>query len=154
MIFKLVNFLIFAGVLAYFLKKPIKDFWAERHSGIDSLIKSSRTTYEKLSNEESSWMQKIKNIDKEISLLLEELKKEGRIEAKKIIEDAKKYALRLSSDCNRAIQYETDLSLKEIRKKVVDLAILEAAKRIATESTPAEQLKITESAAGNIEGAL
>lgn len=151
MIFKLINFLIFAGILAYFLRKPAGEFWRDRHKKIKEIALSAETVYKIAFEEEKDWNGKSKDIDREISELTQELKKEGEMERARIVKQARYYAEQLKKDAHAFCEYETELAIAEIKKFTVETAVELVTKRLLKETTDEEHAKIANSALKEIE---
>ena len=100
---RLVNFIIFAGLLYYLLANPIKNFFKNRQAGIESQLKEIE---EKL--------QAAKNEKKEAEERLEE----AEARALQIIEDAKKEAVVLAEGIARANETELKAMEKQFEEKL------------------------------------
>ncbi|OGQ48313.1 MAG: hypothetical protein A3I09_00305 [Deltaproteobacteria bacterium RIFCSPLOWO2_02_FULL_47_10] len=151
MIFKLINFLIFASILGYFLRKPAGEFWRDRHKKIGEIVSSAEAAYKTAFEEEKDWNNKFKDIGMEISELTQELKKEGEMERARIMKQARHYAEQLKKDAHTSGEYETELAIAEIKKITVEMAVELATKRLLRETTDEEHAKIANSALKEIE---
>lgn len=83
---RLVNFLIFAGIVYYLLAEPLKEYFNGRTQGIaDELEKVQQKVLE---NKEAKKMaeQKIKDAEKFASELMESSKKENKLISEKIMQ--------------------------------------------------------------------
>lgn len=151
MIFKLVNFIIFAGVLVYFLKKPAGEFWSLRHFSIGAAIDAAKRANDAALAEGNKWNARMAGADAEERSLIEDLKKEGKLEQRKMVEDARKYAERLKRDAARLIEQATQHAVAELKKFIINKAIDAATRRLASETSKSDHEMIIRKACGDIE---
>lgn len=100
---RLVNFLIFAGLLYYLLANPIKNFFKGRQAGIEGQL---------IEIEEK--LQEAKDEKKEAEERLEDAK----VKAEEIIEDAKKEAVVLAEGIARSNAAELEAMDKQFAEKL------------------------------------
>lgn len=101
---RLVNFMIFAGLLYYLLANPIKNFFKGRQAGIESQLKEIEVK-----------LQAAKDEKKEA----EERVSEAEVRAIQIIEDAKKEAVVLAKGIARANATELKAMEKQFEEKLM-----------------------------------
>lgn len=154
MIFKLINFLIFAGILVYFLRRPAKELILNRHKSIGETITAAGKTFETAISEKKLWNEKLNTAGKEISALTEELKREGDLERTHLVEQAKIYAEELKEDTQHIVKHETNKAISEIKAITANMVVDIVTKRLSKEITQDEHLKITTEAATEIEATL
>jgi F-type H+-transporting ATPase subunit b len=154
MIFKLINFAIFAGILAYFLKKPAKEFWLKRHVSIGDCIAAAKNSYDRVCKEEFSINERLKNVGREKIDLINELKKEGALERTKLIELATKYGEELKKDAGLSMKYEIERAISDIKKQIAGEVIELVSQRLAKETTEDDYKKAMNSSLGEIEAGL
>lgn len=142
MIFKTINFIIFIGILVYFLKEPLKKFWLSRRISILSEIEAAASAHKAAKNGFEAWQKKRGELDKETTALKGELKKQAEIERAKILEQAKIYADRLVKDAKKSIENETTRTQSALKNAAIEMAVDAASLRLLKGTTREEHTKI------------
>lgn len=143
-LFKLINFLIFAGIIFYFARKPFSGFLRTRSETIDGNISNIKQAHNNVKIEEKNWNNKLANIETEIGQLKTELENNAEFERNKMIDSAKKYAEQLKSDASLYTRYETEHAISEIKQFATRSAFEIVIKRVAKEITSDEHVRIVE----------
>src|SRR3989338_5331970 len=152
--YKIANFIIFVGILIYYLRAPIRKFWRERHKNIHDTINFAQHLHETAVNEEKTWNNKLKGMDGEITDLIKELKKEGEFERKNIVDQATTYANRLVEDAGKVAGFETLRVAAELKRFAITKAVEVASNRLLKETMLDEHIQIAEAAVKEVETAL
>jgi len=148
---KIVNILIFAFILYYYLRKPAKAFLRERRKHLSDLIKVAHDTYNMAAAEEEKIRRRLSNAKEEIEQLTSELRKEAEFEKSKIIVDAKKYAEEMIKDAKIIAKNETANAISTVKVAVIDQVVVLAKRRLATEITADQYKNLADSAIKEIE---
>lgn len=151
---KIVNILIFAVILYYYLRKPLKQFLKERRKSISDLADAAHNTYNLAAAEEEKIRKRLRGAEEEIKQLSLELKKEAEFERSKIITGAKKYAEEMVKDAGAIAKNETTKAVTSIKTAIVGKAITLAKERLTTEATQNQYRKLADSAIEEIESTL
>lgn len=122
LIFKEINFLIFAVLLFLLLRKPVRDYFASRAASIRLSIDESRKAFEKAQEENEEISTRLQNIEKETAELIKTFKEEGEIERKKIIEQAQSNTEKLKDDLQRIAESELTKANEELKAMTVQLS--------------------------------
>lgn len=144
MLFKTINFIIFLAMTAYFTRKPLKNFWVRRSKTIDETISAAKKAYNTAENERIKWDERLKNIAGEINRLKLEMRNEGELERKKMVDQANNYSNQIIKDAKIFTEHETIRAISEIKSLISDLAIDLVIKRLSKETTAKEHQKIAE----------
>lgn len=154
MIFKIINFAVFLGLLIFFAKKPVKDYLSLRYRLIKETVDLARSAHDTAKKEELVWSERLLGLKNEINNLIENYKQEGEAEKKYIVDQAEKYAIQLKVDSERFAEQETTRAISEI-KKFIAFALVELAKKKIVESMSSEdQLAAARKSTIDIEASL
>jgi len=147
-----VNFAILAGVLVYFLRKPVSSFLAERsellRKGIDDAAKARAEAAEKLSAVEA----RMAKLSGEIAQMSERMDAEARAEAEQI---RKSYAAEISgirAQAEFAGQQEVKKAREELRREASELSARAAGELVRKTLTPEDQDRLVGENIQKIEG--
>jgi len=134
---RIVNFIIFIGLMYKFAGSKIKDFFVGRRDGIktelDDLQSRQAEAEKKLKEVESG----IANMAQEKQAILDQAKKQGEAVKQAIIAKAENDAEALKEQAKRTAANEAQAAIKTIRGEMADM-VIEAAEKIVAEKLSAE----------------
>jgi len=88
LLFKIINFALLAGGLAYFLRKPLADFFASRSNSIRKSLEEGRTALEASSAQLQAVEQKLAHLEQEIAAFKASAAKEMEVERQRMMQAA------------------------------------------------------------------
>ncbi len=91
-----INFLILVGGLAFFLRKPVKEFFASRSTLIRKNIEEATQRRANAEQKYAEYEARLKSIEKEMQELIATLKKDGELEKRRLVEQAQHQVANLS----------------------------------------------------------
>jgi len=133
MLFKIVNFVIFAGVLAFFLRRPLKEYLIRRSCEIKDAAESARRAMEKADLESIKITKKLGRVESEIAELRARILDKARQEKEGLLAGARRYSAKLNQDIEAAIANEVVKAKKELMASTLAGAVLAATARIKEE---------------------
>jgi len=139
-----VNLAILLGVLAYFLKAPIKNFLIERRVIMSSKIEESKKEITEAKSVYDRYIEKMNNLENEITDLKQSIKNDAEIERQGIIKQAEISAIKIREDAREMIKAETAKAKNEIQNEVVNLAIELAENLIKSNLNESDSKRIVE----------
>ena len=138
------NFIIFVGILYYFLNQPLRDYLATRGSSIrKDLVEAAElraTATAQLENIE----QKLKALPGELTALRTRGAEEIKAEEARIAAQAAADRERLLEQTRREIDLQVRLAKKEILEHAANLSVQLATERLKKEVTPADQERLVD----------
>lgn len=150
LVMKFVNFFILAGVLFYFLRKPVAQGLADRHTSIkkelDEALKAKETAEAKYREHKA----KVANLSAEILQLQADFKAEGERQRARIVADAEKAAETIRRQAEAAATNEAKRAADELRAEVAELAVRLAEEVLSKAYTPEDQKKAIDLTIQNI----
>lgn len=143
-IWRSVNFVVFAAILIKLVARPAKEFFAKRSQDIS-------VTLEDLEAKKAEAAQALKEAETRLAQVAAEREKilqnyfaEGEAEKAKIIQKAEVVAARIKEMAAFSIQAETKKAAQELKKEVVDLATQLATDLVKEKATYADQQGLVE----------
>lgn len=130
MIPNFVNFALLAAFMTYLLYKPVRKVLQNRADRVENDIQDAAKN--KMSAEElrNSYEQKVKEIEHERGLVLEETRKQANTRRDQILDEAKVEAQDLKDRAHRDIAAERERVKLEVHQAIVDISTDMAAKLI------------------------
>ena len=138
------NFIIFVGVLYYFLNQPIRDYLASRSAAIRKDLVEAAELRAAANSQLASIEQKLQALPGELSALRTRGAEEIKAEEQRIAAQAAADRDRLLEQTRREIELQVRLAKKEILEHAADLSVQLATDRIKKEVTPADQERLVD----------
>jgi F-type H+-transporting ATPase subunit b len=159
-IFQGINLLIILGLIAYFARKPITEFFAERRQGIQSELTEAASLLEQAEKRNSELQRRLVDLSSEIEEIKDAAGRRAEEEAERIIADARATAERIRRDASAAVDQELRRAKAELREEAADLALEIASRKLSDNVTDTDRDRLidefitrVEPAAGAGEGA-
>jgi F-type H+-transporting ATPase subunit b len=138
------NFIIFVGVLYYFLNKPLKDYLATRSSTIRKDLVEAAALKSNATAQLAEIDRKLAALPGEIAALRTRGAEEITAEEQRIATAAAAERERLLEQTRREIDLQVRLAKKEILEHAADLSVQLATERIKKEVTPEDQARLVD----------
>ena len=138
------NFIIFIGVLYYFLNQPIRDYLASRSATIRKDLVEAAELRAAAQAQLASIEQKLQALPGELIALRARGADEIKAEEQRIAAQATADRDRLLEQTRREIDLQVRLAKKEILEHAADLSVQLATDRIKKEVTPADQERLVD----------
>jgi F-type H+-transporting ATPase subunit b len=146
------NFIIFIGVLYYFLNKPLKEYLANRSATIRKDLVEAAELRATATSQLATIEQKLAALPGELSALRTRGAEEIKAEEQRIAAQAAADRERLLEGTRREIDLQVRLAKKEILEHAADLSVALAADRLKKEVTPADQDRLVERYLSQVKG--
>ncbi len=138
LLFALINFAIFAGLLYWKAGPALSKYLANRHETIKSALEEAAKLQEEAKEKLAEYSSRIKDADAEVNALIEQIRKDAEIEREQIVADAERQAERMRKDAEDRIETEFLAAKRQLEREVVAKAT-EAAERVLSEkASPAD----------------
>ncbi len=120
---RLVNFAIIAGVVVYFSRKPIRDFFANRSAEIAKNIRESHDARERAVAALADLEQKIKEMEAETGRMVADAQARGEKDKKELVEEGKKVAQDVQAQVKQGIDSELNNAKAALAAEAALLAL-------------------------------
>lgn len=130
-IFQGINLLIILGLIVYFARKPIVQFFAERRQGIQSELTEAASLLEQAEKRNSELQRRLVDLSSEIEGIKDAAGRRAEEEAERIIADARATAERIRRDASAAVDQELRRAQTELREEAADLALEIASRKLS-----------------------
>ena len=118
---RLVNFAIIAGVVIYFTRKPIRDFFKNRTADIAKAIQESKEARERAVAALAEMERKTKDFEAEAGKMIADAQSRGEKDRQALTEESKKMA----ADINAQVKQGIDVEVQKAKTTLaVEAAIL------------------------------
>lgn len=129
-IWQAVNLALVLGVIVYFGRKPIADFFATRRTAIQTDLGQAAELLAKAEQRNAELQRRLVDLSSEVEDIREAATRRAEQEAERILSDARAAAERIRRDAQAAVDQELRRAQKKLREEAADLAVELAASKL------------------------
>lgn len=137
LLFGFINFAALIVLLRHFLRQGVKDFLACRRDSIQQELTEVTRIRRQTEATFQEYRKRLSAIDKEITILKNEMTKEGNLEKEFLMKQFSQYAERIKQDTTRVAEQELRRAQHLLRQQTLKQA-LAIAKKVVTERVTLE----------------
>ena len=119
---KLLNFLVMAGVIYWLAAKKVKEFFTGRREGIKTSLAEAVTAREDAEKKFREYAAKLDRATGEIDEITRMIQAQGLTEKERIIEEARKAAEKMKEDARTRMEQEFNKASHQLRIEAVRLS--------------------------------
>ncbi|WP_148411812.1 F0F1 ATP synthase subunit B [Murimonas intestini] len=128
--------LIMFTLLSYLLFNPVRDMLKKRQERIKADIDEAQKDKEDALRLKEDYDARIRNIEKEAEEILSDARKKALKNEAKILEEAKEEAARIIARANAQIELEKKKAADDMKKEIIAVASMMAAKAVTNSMSP------------------
>ena len=151
--YRRLNFALLAGVLFYFARKPVLDFFAKRRSGIEGQLFEAADLQQRAERQHARLEGQLAELDRERENIREGTRERAEREAEQILADARAAAERIQRDAATAIDRELRRGQASLREEASELAISLAADLLRERVGPEDRQRLLDDFIQSVEEA-
>jgi F-type H+-transporting ATPase subunit b len=152
-IFKLVNMILFIGLLGWLLGKPIRSFFGERGAGIQRAAQEARERMEKADRVAGDIQARLTQLEQELEVIRERAEHDGERQKKEILAAAEAEAERILQSARAEVDNRLKNAKSELTEYAGQLASERAEQLLREKITPQDQAKLFRESLNEVEGA-
>jgi F-type H+-transporting ATPase subunit b len=143
-IWRTVNFVVFAAILIKLVAKPAKNFFAQRSQDVATTLEEMAAKQAEFEAAVAAAEARLAAVAKERQGVIQQFIAEGEMEKAKILEKANQVAARIKEMASFTIEQETKKAAQSLKEEVVGLATQMATDMIKEKATYADQQGLVE----------
>jgi F-type H+-transporting ATPase subunit b len=144
LIWRTVNFVVFAGILIKLVAKPAKKFFAQRSQDVATTLEEAEARQAAAEAAVKAAEARLAAVAKERQSVIQQFVAEGEMEKAKILDKANQVAARIKEMAAFTIEQETKKAAQGLKEEVVGLATQMATDMIKEKATYADQQGLVE----------
>lgn len=144
LLWRTVNFVVFASILVYLLAKPAKKFFAQRTQDVANNLEEMAARQAEFEAAVKAAEERLAAVAKERQNVIQQFVAEGEMEKAKILDKANLVAARIKEMAAFTIEQETKKAAQGLKEEVVGLATQMATDMIKEKATYADQQGLVE----------
>jgi F-type H+-transporting ATPase subunit b len=144
MIYQAANLALLLGVIVYFGRKPISEFFETRRSGIQSELSQAAELLAEAEHRNADLQRRLVDLSTEVEGIKDAAGRRAEDEAARILDDARAAASRIRSDAQAAISQELRRAQSELREEAADLALELATRKLTEEVVDSDRERLVD----------
>ena len=152
LLFGLLNFFVFIGLLVKFAGPKMATYLRTRHDTIKSQLEEAARLRQEARDKLEEYNQRIAGVDAEVNKLIGEIRAEADAEKQAILEQARAQAAAMKLDAERRIESEIARARTQLEREVVTAAIAAAEKILSERTTAEDQRRMFDGFLGTLAG--
>lgn len=133
------NFLIFVGLLVYFLRQPVKNYFASRGATFNAAVEKARAARIEAENKNKEIKDKLYQIETEQKTSLAQAQKEAELLKQQLVAEGRNLAAKLKVDAERTLAAEVEKARIALRVDLLAQSTQMAQKVLADKNKLQEQ---------------
>lgn len=126
-----LSMLVLFTALSYLLFNPVRDMLEKRRQRVVDDQESAKHEKEEAIAYKEEYEQKLKEVDKEVQVILSDARKKALQNEAKIVAEAKEEAARIIARANAEIELEKKRALDDMKQEMITIASMMAEKVVA-----------------------
>ena len=126
-----LSMLVLFTALSYLLFNPVRDMLEKRRQRVVDDQESAKHEKEEAIAYKEEYEQKLKEVDKEVQVILSDARKKALQNEAKIVAEAKEEAARIIARANAEIELEKKRALNDMKQEMITIASMMAEKVVA-----------------------
>lgn len=130
-IYQAINLVLIVGVIVFFGRGPITEFFKARRQGIQTDLSKAAELLSAAEQRNAELQRRLVDLSSEVEEIRQGATRRAEEESERILADARATADRIRSDARAAVDQELRRAQAELRDEAADLALEIAAKKLS-----------------------
>jgi F-type H+-transporting ATPase subunit b len=153
LLFSALNLALLLGVLVYFARKPIVEFFEGRRRGIQAELEAAKNQGAEAEARYAKWQRRLMDLESELAEIRETSRQRAAAEREHILADAAADAERIRREALETVDQELRRARAQLRREAADLALELASETLRRQVSSADQDRLLDEFVAAIERA-
>jgi F-type H+-transporting ATPase subunit b len=153
LLYSILNLVLLLGVLVYFTRKPLSEFFAARRAGIQDELKAAADLRADAEARYAKWQRRLIDLESELASIRATARERAAAEREHILADATAAAERIRRDASAAVDQELRRARAQLRQEAANLAVELASETLKRQVSAADQDRLLDEFVQTIERA-
>ena len=142
--FRVINFVVQAGILFFVLRKPVAEALGSRIEGIKAQLADLEAQKEDAEKKLAAYNEKLSRLEKEAEIIVSDYIQQGNEAKARIIQEAEAAAEKLQSQARRNIEHEFERAKQQLQQEVLEKSLVKAEEIIKGKITAKDQNRLVD----------
>ncbi len=143
-LYRVLNFVLMAALLVYFVAKPIRKGMAGRREGIEKALREAEAARQQAEAKFAEYDAKLTKAEAEIELIYAAIREEGEQEKVRILANAREMAEKIQWEAEKSAANAVAKARQELRQEASRLAVVLAEDMLKKGFTAADHARLVE----------
>ena len=143
-IWRCINFAVMAGLIGYFVSKPIRNGLQNRRAEIEKSLADAVAARENAEAKAREYEEKLAKAAAEIDSIYAAIRREGELERDRILASARELAVKIEQEADSKATTAVSRARQELRAEAARLAVELAEELLAKNVTAADQKRLVD----------
>ncbi len=153
LLFSALNLVLLLGVLVYFARKPLADFFSVRRAGSEADLKAAAYLRADAEARYAKWQRRLVDLESELAAIRQTASARAAAEREHSLADATAAAERIRRDATAAVDQELRRARAQLREAAANLAVELASETLKRQVNAADQDRLLDDFVQTIERA-
>jgi F-type H+-transporting ATPase subunit b len=146
LIFPLINFLLYAGILVFFVFPLVRDFLRSRRDQVLTAVNEAAAHRQRAEALVDEYKIRLAKLDQESKAIQEELRIDGEREKARLLSEAEVLAAKIKTDAQFLAEQETKLANQQVRQDMAEAARATAVELVQRHLSGADRIRLMDEA--------
>ncbi|MGD8520174.1 MAG: ATP synthase F0 subunit B [Desulfobacterales bacterium] len=142
--FRVINFVVLAGILFFVLRKPVTEALGSRIEGIKAQLADLEAQKEDAEKKLAAYNEKLSRLEKEAEKIVSDYIRQGNEAKARIIQEAEAAAEKLQSQARRNIEHEFERAKQQLQQEILEKSLVKAEEIIKGKITAKDQDRLVD----------
>lgn len=142
--FRVINFVVLAGILFFVLRKPVAEALGSRIEGIKAQLADLEAQKEDAEKKLTAYNEKLSQLEKEAEKIVSDYIQQGNEAKARIMQEAEAAAEKLQSQARRNIEHEFERAKQQLQQEVLENSLVKAEEIIKGKITAKDQNRLVD----------
>jgi F-type H+-transporting ATPase subunit b len=144
LVWEIVNLALLLGILVYFGRTPVREYFAQRRTAIREGLEGSARLLREAESRMDAWQARLERVEAETSEIAATARRQAELERERILADARAGAERIRRDATAAVEQEVRRARAKLREEASDLAVELAERMLREQVTERDRKRLVE----------
>lgn len=140
--YQAINFLIYIGLLFYFLRKPVKNYFASRQAAFNAALVKAQAAKAEAEAQKKEIQDRLNRLQAESDKAIAQAKAEAEQMRARIVKDAEELANNLRAEAQRSASFEIQRAKNELREELLSQSLALSQKILQEKVGEADQKRL------------
>ncbi|MCF8024303.1 MAG: F0F1 ATP synthase subunit B [Desulfobacteraceae bacterium] len=140
--YRVINFVVLVGILIYFLRTPVKQFFSDRVRVIREQLEDLESQKQEAEKKLEEYNERLAALSQESENIIEQYRRQGENLRDKIMKEAESAAKKLEDQARKNIEHEFAQAKLKLETEVFDKAVEKAEQKLKRVITDNDQEKL------------
>lgn len=140
--YQAINFVLYAGLLFFFLRKPVKNYFSNRQADFKQALIKAEAARKEAETKKKEIQERLARLQNSSQDSIAQARAEAEALKAKILQDAAELSQKLREDARRTAELEIERAKHELREELLNQSVALAQKMLADKMVEQDQKRL------------